>query len=83
MEKIWGKLVDDEGRCSHYHQENDIIALKCSSCEKYFSCYECHDELENHQFVATEKEDFPVLCGHCKTKLNFCLLYTSDAADEL
>lgn len=58
LEKIWGKLVDDEGRCSHYHQENDIVALKCSSCEKYFSCYECHDELENHQFVATEKKIF-------------------------
>mgnify|MGYP001672228487 FL=1 len=70
-EKIWGKVIDEEGRCTHYHQENDIVALKCSDCEKYFSCYHCHDELENHVFRATDKEDFPVLCGHCGTKLNF------------
>ncbi|MGL4341611.1 MAG: CHY zinc finger protein, partial [Lactococcus lactis] len=49
-EKIWGKVIDEEGRCTHYHQENDIVALKCSDCEKYFSCYHCHDELENHLF---------------------------------
>ena len=54
-------MIDEEGRCTHYHQENDIVALKCSDCEKYFSCYHCHDELENHLFRATDKEDFPVL----------------------
>ena len=41
--KSGGKVIDEEGRCTHYHQENDIVALKCSDCEKYFSCYHCHD----------------------------------------
>lgn len=71
MDKIWGKEVDKEGRCFHYHQDNDIVALKCSQCQKYFSCYKCHDEIENHKFVPTQKDDYPVICGHCRTRLNF------------
>ena len=70
-EKIWGLGLDDEGRCSHYHQANDIVALKCSQCKKYFACYKCHDEIENHKFVSTDKENFPVMCGHCGILLNF------------
>ena len=65
-EKIYGKLTDEQGRCVHYHSELDIIANKCSVCQKFYACYKCHDELENHPFGTTnpdEKET--VMCGVC------------------
>ncbi|MFC4652392.1 CHY zinc finger protein [Lactococcus nasutitermitis] len=68
---IYGKEVDEKGRCAHYHQSNDIAGLKCESCQKYFACYQCHDELMEHLFEPCSKNDSPVICGECKNQLNF------------
>lgn len=69
--KIYGKGLDKSGRCYHYHQDNDIVGLKCSTCQKYFACYKCHDELMSHNFSACDKNSYPVICGQCGTISNF------------
>ena len=68
--KIHGIGLDKAGRCTHYHTQLDIAALLCAKCRKYYACYSCHDELEDHLFVATTPEEtYPVLCGNCGRKL--------------
>ena len=63
--KIHGIGLDKAGRCTHYHTQLDIAALLCAKCRKYYACYSCHDELEDHSFVATTPEEaYPVLCGN-------------------
>ncbi|MFL4356214.1 CHY zinc finger protein [Streptococcus uberis] len=66
-----GMALDEQSRCYHYHSENDIVALKCQSCQKYYACYHCHDSLEDHLFVATNsQESYPVMCGVCQHLLS-------------
>lgn len=68
--KIHGIGLDKAGRCTHYHTQLDIAALLCAKCRKYYACYSCHDELEDHSFMATTPEEaYPVLCGNCGRKL--------------
>ena len=59
---IKGINLDAAGRCKHYHKDADIAALKCS---------QCHDSLEDHKFVASNKDDYPVMCGVCRHLLTF------------
>ena len=68
---IKGIDLDAAGRCKHYHKDVDIAALKCSRCNEYYACYQCHDSLEDHKFVASNKEDYPVMCGVCHQLLTF------------
>lgn len=63
---IYGLLTDEEGRCSHYHTERDVAALRCDTCGRYYACYQCHDLLEDHPFQPVSADDTaPVLCGSC------------------
>ena len=63
---IWGKLVDEQSRCEHYHSKLDIIANKCALCKKFYACYKCHNEMENHNFApASIEEPDTVMCGAC------------------
>lgn len=73
MMECYGDLVDSQSRCRHYHGERDILALKCFSCQKYYACYHCHDECEEHGFKAypLALHDKVVLCGVCKSGLTF------------
>lgn len=64
--------LDAQGRCSHYHQATDVVALKCAECSRYYACYLCHDALENHDFAATGTEEkAPALCCACNGLLGF------------
>lgn len=68
---IYGLQLDAVGRCQHYHTEQDIVALKCHGCQKYYACYKCHDSLEDHLFQANPSSEwFPVFCGICQTPLS-------------
>lgn len=70
--KVYGAVVDDETRCTHYHTEKDIIAIKFKCCNEYYPCYRCHEEYAVHKIERWEKHEFDVkaiLCGHCKTEL--------------
>lgn len=73
-EKVYGIGLDAEGRCEHYHTELDVVALRCGKCRKYYACYKCHDQLEDHAFVpadAGQDADTPVLCCSCNSKLTY------------
>lgn len=72
MDMIYGDELDDCGRCRHYHTELDVAALKCAECGRYYACYQCHDDLEDHAFQPTgETESWPVLCGSCRSRLTY------------
>ena len=69
---VLGANVDAETRCAHYRDECDVIAIKFKCCEKWFPCYECHAELENHQPEVWAKSEFntpAILCGGCGHQL--------------
>lgn len=72
MIKVWGQSVGETGTCRHYHSELDVVAQQCAGCQRYYACYQCHDELENHVFQpASTSAGKPVLCGACQTLLTY------------
>ena len=71
--EINGVDIDDETRCSHYHSEADIIALKFKCCGKWFPCHLCHQELAQHDAVVWPEQEFhsvAVLCGGCGRQMS-------------
>jgi len=67
-----GVDVDLETRCAHYHQPNDIIAIKFACCGKWFPCHQCHAERADHTALLWSREQFDeqaVLCGACGHQL--------------
>ena len=69
MVKVFSRIVDNQTRCKHYHTETDIIAIKFKCCDKYYPCYKCHEELENHPIAVWPKDEFnekAIICGVCK-----------------
>lgn len=63
---IYGINTDKEGRCVHYHSDVDVIANKCAKCQKFYACYKCHDELEDHPFEPVDSdEEATAMCGVC------------------
>ncbi|MFD2750428.1 CHY zinc finger protein [Virgibacillus siamensis] len=69
--KVTG-ATDNETRCRHYHEENDIIAIKFYCCKEYYSCYKCHAEYGCGQHKVWPKAKFAekaILCGKCKYEL--------------
>lgn len=69
---ILGIDTDSCGRCLHYHNENDIAALLCDHCKKYYACFKCHDELCDHPFAPVcIRNTQPVMCGQCKNYLTY------------
>lgn len=72
MTKVLGKVIDDQTRCVHYHQVNDIIAIKFKCCGAYFPCHACHEETSDHEIVKWAVDEFDeraILCGVCKEEL--------------
>ena len=72
MEKyvIHGIDVDQHGRCEHWHSEVDIIAIKFACCQKFYACFDCHQELAGHNPMPWPKDSFEseqaILCGRCR-----------------
>ncbi|MFD2304954.1 CHY zinc finger protein [Enterococcus termitis] len=75
MKDIAGCIIDQQGRCTHYHSEYDVVANKCYKCLTYYACYRCHDEKETHLFapwpVTSDKEAKVILCGTCQYEMNY------------
>ncbi len=70
---IYGKPVDDQTRCQHWHSELDVIAIKFKCCEKYYPCYSCHEETADHEPQVWPKAEFSskaILCGVCGNELS-------------
>jgi uncharacterized CHY-type Zn-finger protein len=70
---IFGKPVDNQTRCEHWHSALDIIAIKFKCCEKYYPCYSCHEETADHEAKVWPRNEFDtkaILCGVCGTELS-------------
>lgn len=64
--------IDQFTRCTHYHSELDVIAIKFSCCGEFFSCYECHRELAGHPAQVWKKkrwDEKAVRCGLCRYEM--------------
>lgn len=71
--RIFGRTVDDETRCIHYHTEKDVIAIKFRCCLRYYPCHLCHEEDADHQpqtWPKTHWTESAVLCGVCKSEMS-------------
>ena len=71
--EVYGSLIDDETRCTHYNTELDIIALKFKCCDKWFPCRPCHDDSESHIaeiWPTSMFDEKAVLCGKCGNRLS-------------
>jgi uncharacterized CHY-type Zn-finger protein len=67
-----GRLLDEQTRCTHYHSELDIIAIKFKCCNSYYPCFQCHEETTDHKpeiWEKTELHEKAILCGVCKCEL--------------
>lgn len=75
MISVHGAVVDSFTRCTHYHSDVDIIAIKFKCCGLYFPCFQCHDEVRQHETKRWRKDELGdelvVLCGNCKKELTF------------
>ena len=69
--EVYGKVIDDNTRCEHYHSPVDIIAIKFKCGNKYYACYQCHKEAAAHEAQTWSKDEWntkAVLLA-CKTEL--------------
>ncbi|MFL0684154.1 MAG: CHY zinc finger protein [Algoriphagus aquaeductus] len=70
---VFGKPVDNQTRCVHWHSELDIIAIKFKCCDKYYPCFSCHEEEADHEHRVWPKAEFDqkaILCGVCGNELS-------------
>jgi uncharacterized CHY-type Zn-finger protein len=69
---VKGQVIDNQTRCSHWHSNLDIIALKFKCCDTYYPCYSCHEEKAGHKattWEVGERDEKAVLCGGCGREL--------------
>jgi len=69
---VKGKVIDNQTRCSHYHTDLDIIAIKFKCCGTYYPCYSCHAEAADHEHVTWDSLEWnqkAILCGACGLEL--------------
>lgn len=69
---VYGKPVDNQTRCIHWHSELDIIAIKFKCCNKYYPCFSCHKETTDHKPAVWPTKEFTeraILCGICGNEL--------------
>jgi len=69
---VKGKVIDNQTRCSHYHTDLDIIAIKFKCCDTYYPCYSCHAEAADHEHVTWDSLEWnqkAILCGACGLEL--------------
>lgn len=70
--KVYGHLTDGQSRCIHYHSVLDVVANKCAICRKFYSCFKCHDDMENHKYGAIpHTEAASVMCGVCGNQFSY------------
>jgi len=69
---IFGKPIDQQTRCVHWHSKLDVIAIKFKCCGNYYPCFSCHEETTDHKPKVWPKAEFDtkgILCGVCGTEL--------------
>ena len=79
--KVFGKSIDKQTRCVHWHSQLDIIAIKFKCCGKYYPCFSCHEEDADHKHQVWPKTEFDekaILCGVCGNELSIQEYMASD-----
>ncbi|CAI4594667.1 BFH_collapsed_G0032900.mRNA.1.CDS.1 [Saccharomyces cerevisiae] len=76
---IYGKTVDDQSRCVHWHLPKDVIAIRFKCCDKYYACFECHQELSSHPLekydLLDDANKHLIICGVCRHEMTFAEYY--------
>jgi len=78
---VRGQVIDNQTRCSHYHTDLDIIAIKFKCCDTYYPCYSCHQDAGDHEAVTwgiNERSTKAILCGVCGHELTIQEYMTSN-----
>ena len=57
-----GELVQPSLGCVHYMRN---VKMQCSTCERWYTCRLCHDEVENHTLPRRDTKH--MLCMLCNT----------------
>jgi uncharacterized CHY-type Zn-finger protein len=82
---VHGRTVDAQTRCVHYHSPLDIVAIRFFCCGKYYPCYQCHNEAEDHIPQVWPRHRFherAILCGVCRTELSIERYRAADRCPE-
>lgn len=69
MPHILGRVLDEAGRCAHWHSERDILSIQFPCCGEFWACRECHDELADHPAEVWPNGRFDaqaLMCGVCR-----------------
>lgn len=65
---------DEEGvplGCQHYRRN---VKLQCSTCERWYTCRLCHDDVEDHVLIRhATKNMLCMLCGCAQRAGEFCV----------
>ncbi|TVY84393.1 putative RING finger protein [Lachnellula suecica] len=57
--------------CRHYKRN---VKLQCSTCEKWYTCRLCHDEVEDHILIRKDTRNMLcMLCGCAQGASEFCV----------
>jgi uncharacterized CHY-type Zn-finger protein len=81
MTEVHGRLVDGQTRCAHYYSDLDIVAIQFKCCQRYYACYECHEESESHEptrWVTADLGQHALLCGACQRSLTIAAYLDCD-----
>lgn len=81
-ENVYGLVIDAETRCSHWHSELDIIAIKFKCCGLWYPCFECHAAVADHvaeTWGVDERDEKAVLCGKCGKQLKIEEYFACDS----
>ncbi|MDO4928097.1 MAG: hypothetical protein Q3976_03415 [Corynebacterium sp.] len=70
--RIYGQLVDDAGRCVHYHSRLDILGNLCGACQHYYACFQCHAARTDHDFGRISRaHPAGLCCGKCGVTFSY------------
>ena len=57
--------------CQHYRRN---VKLQCSTCERWYTCRLCHDEVEDHVLIRHATQNMLcMLCGSAQRAGEFCV----------
>lgn len=65
---VYGVEVGPKTECIHWHSARDVIAIRFCCCNRFYSCIDCHQALEDHPpiaWLADQADQETVLCGAC------------------
>jgi uncharacterized CHY-type Zn-finger protein len=70
--EVRGVQLDSQTRCTHYHSDLDVIAIRMACCGVYYACKTCHEALAGHPIKVWPRYEWDqraVLCGACRKEL--------------